>query len=302
MRKIASVHAAYFSPAGTTKKVVLAIGGGVAEALKTDLRPFDFTLPKAREWRLAFDPEDLLVVGLPTYAGRLPNKVAPYVKDFLLTEDPAAGAGERPFVLPVVTYGGRAFENSLAELAGLLLDNGFALFGGAAVCCEHAMAHRVARGLPSEEDLARAATFGREAGNRLQDRLATDMKEDDLSARVREKVPGDFHPADYYTPVDLDGSPTEFLKATPFLRPERCTGCGLCETCCPMNSIHMDAPSGGVGIGPRPCVAGVCIKCHSCVRRCPEKAWEFTDEALRRHIAMLENTCTKASQENFYFL
>ena len=325
---IRTVMAAYFSPAGSTKKVTVAIAEGIAESLSAKLREFDWTVKKNREWRLEFTPSDLLVCGVPTYAGRIPNKVMPYVRENLLVdrdliaarEKAESNAAETPvFAVPVATYGGRAFDNSLAETAGLLKGNGFAIAGGAAMPCEHVFSDLMQPGRPAEEDLAAARAFGRELGEKIRAFLeAAD------GAWEEPVLPGDYTPENYYQPVDLAGQPTNFLKALPVLLDKKCIGCGRCQTVCPMESIVMEkcapkVPAAGMAANPlmagangkpnlsamklqMPAVQGVCIKCHACVKACPQGAWVFKDDAFLRHVEMLTHTYGDAERENEFFL
>ena len=325
MQQIKTVMAAYCSPAGSTRKVTAAVAAGLAESLGAKLREFNWTVKKNREWRLEFGPADLLVVGAPTYAGRLPNLLMPYVRDNLLTDResaaaPAESGGQAAsvFAVPVVTYGGRAFDNALAEAAGLLKKNGFTIAGGAAVPCEHVFSDRLQPGRPAEEDLAAAHAFGAALGEKLQAHLAA-AEETDGAAVLKEPVfPGDYAPESFYQPRDLDGNPTNFLKAKPVLRDRQCIGCGRCQSVCPMESILMEKcapkmPLGGSagGLGrpdlaamkvQRPAVRGVCIKCQACVKACPHGAWVFEDEAFLRHVEMLEHTFGGAVRDNAFFL
>ena len=75
------VVAAYFSGTGTTKKTVLRIAQGIGEALHIPVEDAAFTLPQVRRQELHFGPEDLVVFGTPTYAGRVPNVLLPYLKE-----------------------------------------------------------------------------------------------------------------------------------------------------------------------------------------------------------------------------
>ena len=324
---IKTVMAAYFSPAGSTRIVTAAVAAGLAESLGAKLREFNWTVKKNREWRLEFTPSDLLVVGVPTYAGRIPNKMIPYVRDNLLVDQEimaaraAGGAAEAAepviFAVPVVTYGGRAFDHSLAETAGLLKANGFAVAGGAAVPCEHVFSDVLQPGRPTEEDLTAAHAFGKAVGEKI---LAFQNTAEGGAAGSWEEpvLPGDYAPEAYYQPRDLDGNPTDFLRAKPVLQDRRCIGCGRCQSVCPMASIAMEKctpkiPFGGSagGLGrpdlaamklQRPVVQGVCIKCQACVKACPQGAWAFKDEAFLRHVEMLEQTFGGAARESEYFL
>ena len=83
--KLKSVTAAFFSPTGNAKKIVNEIAQEIAAQAQVPLRTIDFTLPEARnddgtkgEGALyAFEPCDLVVIGTPVYAGRIPNKILP---------------------------------------------------------------------------------------------------------------------------------------------------------------------------------------------------------------------------------
>ena len=74
------VWAVYFSGTGTTEKTVRRIASGLSTALSAPMEVFDFTPPAARQDDLSFGPEDLVVPGVPTYAGRVPNVLLPQAK------------------------------------------------------------------------------------------------------------------------------------------------------------------------------------------------------------------------------
>ena len=75
--EIKTVWAVYFSGTGTTEKVVTAVAKTMAGQLGAEEKKFCFNLPKDREDELAFGPEDLVVMGVPVYAGRVPNLLLP---------------------------------------------------------------------------------------------------------------------------------------------------------------------------------------------------------------------------------
>ena len=86
--EIKTVHAVWFSATGTTRKVVTALSRSIAEGLGAEWREFSFNLPAARQQALAFGPEELVVLGVPVYAGRVPNLLLPYVRDMIKGNGP----------------------------------------------------------------------------------------------------------------------------------------------------------------------------------------------------------------------
>ena len=112
--KIERIYGIYFSPTGSTEQVVRAVSAGAATTFGSISPQYiDLTPPQARTADLQFGPGDLVVIGSPTYAGRLPNKVMPDLRAHILggTQDPG------PLCLPVVTFGNRSYDESLKELA-----------------------------------------------------------------------------------------------------------------------------------------------------------------------------------------
>ncbi len=76
----------YFSGTDTTKKVVCGIGKTLSEnfQIKEKINNVDFTLPKVRGKVVSFSEEDIVIVGVPVYAGRVPNVLLKYLKLFLV--------------------------------------------------------------------------------------------------------------------------------------------------------------------------------------------------------------------------
>jgi flavodoxin len=77
---ISRVYAVYFSPAGSTGAVAEHIAGTIAGKCNLPCKVIDFTLPKMRKEQYSFDENDLVIFGMPTYAGRIPNKALPFVQ------------------------------------------------------------------------------------------------------------------------------------------------------------------------------------------------------------------------------
>ena len=66
----------YFSPTDGTKKIVKEI----AKGMDLDYKDFNITLVENRKDELSFDENDIVIVGVPTYAGRFPKLLQPYTE------------------------------------------------------------------------------------------------------------------------------------------------------------------------------------------------------------------------------
>ena len=147
--RIREIHSLYFSPTGGTAKYAKAMAAGAAEALACPAEVSSFTLPREREEERHFSSDELLIIGSPTYAGKLPNKILPEFQEKL--------RGEHTPILLFVSYGNRNFDNSLAELLSVLRTNGFLPLAAAAFACRHAFSDRICPERPRVEE--RGAQF-----------------------------------------------------------------------------------------------------------------------------------------------
>ncbi len=267
--EIEKIWAVYYSATGTTEKMVTAVAKSLARKLGKPLETVNVSAPAEREKELSFTSADLLVIGIPTYAGRIPNKLLPFFQTKL--------TGNGALAVPVVLFGNRSFDNSLAELCAELESHGFHTVAAAAFVGQHAFASKLAPGRPDAEDIVQAEGFAEKVAEKVQTLT-------ELSTPVQ--IPGD-PVAPYYTPLGVDGQPAKFLKAKPLTDSDKCTKCGLCVTVCPMGSIDPADVSN---------VPGVCIKCQACVVKCPTGAKYFDDPAFLSHKAMLEANYTRRAE------
>ena len=79
--EIKTVWAVYFSGTGTTEKVATHLAKSLAGQLGAQYKSHDYTQPKGRENALQFGPDELVVLGTPVYAGRVPNMMLPFVQN-----------------------------------------------------------------------------------------------------------------------------------------------------------------------------------------------------------------------------
>jgi len=269
--KIERIWAVFFSPAKHTEKIVIAAAGAAAKELGLETLHFlDMTKPENRGEAASFGKGDLVFIAVPTYAGRVPNKLMPFIRDKISGGGALCGC--------LVTYGNRSFDDSLMELNLLMKENGFTVVGGGAFVCQHAFAGKLATGRPDDTDLADAAQLGM--------KIAQKAEADNLNCPV---FPGNNPVGAYYTPKGTDGQPAVFLKAKPVTDETLCIGCGLCARRCPMGSIREEDNFA---------VTGICIKCQACILSCPTGAKYMTDEAFLSHKQMLEEHFADAAREN----
>lgn len=276
--KIAKITAVYFSPVGSTQKVVCHIASTMASVLNVPVEQVDFTLPSGRLQTWHFGPEDLVVFGTPTYAGRIPNKALPFVQSLFSAEGTPAVAA--------VTYGNRSFDSSLTEVVKELDGHGFCPFAAGAFVCRHVFSDALAGGRPNEEDMAFIADFARQAAEKILSASAAA----DLSAPV--EITGRPEVLPYYRPLEADGSPANFLKAKPVTDMEKCTKCGICAAVCPLGSVDSEDFSK---------TPGICIKCHACIRKCPEGARYFDDPSLISHREMIVSHYAERKESEIFF-
>lgn len=269
------VWAVYFSGTGTTEKTVRRIASSLAAAFSAPLEAVDFTAPAVRKEALTFGPDDLVVLGTPTYAGRVPNVLLPY-----LTEQIRGAATP---AVPVVLFGNRDFDDSLMELRNIMTANGFVPVAAAAFVGEHSFSRTLGAGRPNAADLAEMDNFARAAARKIGGLAA-------LPA-VPVAVAGQEPIRPYYTPRDRHGAPINILKVKPKTDMALCSGCGLCAARCPMGSIDPADVSQ---------VKGICIKCCACVKGCPSGAKYFDDAGYLYHQHELEEIYARPARNALF--
>ncbi len=259
---IKQVRLIYFSATGTTRAVVRRVGAQLAERLCASLIEDDFTLPAAREADIVCTADELAVVGVPVYAGRVPNVLLPYVNGHIRGSGTAA--------VPIVLFGNRSFDDALIELREVLETSGFRTVAAAAFVGEHAFSGTLAAGRPDADDMRRADAFAQSVSDKL--RTLDTLPEQPVA------VDGQLPIRPYYTPRDRAGKSVNILKVKPKVR-DTCDHCGKCVQLCPMGSIDATDVSR---------YTGICIKCGACIKGCPRKARFYDDAGYLYHQHELE--------------
>ena len=274
--KIRKVWKIYFSPTGTTKKVVTLLAEETAAILGAPMDEYNFTLPSARQNFPKVESGDLVIFGMPTYAGRLPNLMLKYL---------ATISGNGAMAVPVVTFGNRAFDNSLIELRNILESHDFHTVAAGAFSCEHSFSTELGAYRPDWEDECEIRDFA----HRIAEKISAGKAEQIAISAI--EVPGDPE-AGYYQPRDRKGTFIDIRKVKP-VTGSKCVNCGVCARVCPMGAID---PSDVTS------VPGICIKCNACVKRCTRDAKFFDDKGYLYHKEELEAMYGGDRAENSVFI
>lgn len=263
--KVQTVKAVYFSPTGTTKRVVQAIADTIAPA---SIELIDITKPEAREAALQTSEDELLIIGVPVYMGRVPGLLAQWFHTLQAQNTPT---------VCVVVYGNRAYENALLELKDVVKERGGLPIAGAAYIGEHSFSNSEtpSAGRPNKEDLSHAGSFGKRIREKLQ-------SAESLSEMAEVEVPGTYPYAGMTELWDVD-----FIEVS-----DKCTQCHTCSERCPMGAI---APHASAEIDHEKC-----ITCCACLKACPQNARSMKPGPVKEAQARVNTLFVEPKTPEYY--
>ena len=158
---IKKVTGVYFSPAGSTKTVVETTVDELARLFKAECRYISLNTPSDRAQEYQFAPDELVVFGCPGVCRSAAEQ------DFRRTFARCLH-GEGTPAVALVTYGGRAYDNALAEMCELLTKNNFKPAAGGAFLCRHVFSDKLAAGRPDAADLSELRMLAQDAALKLR--------------------------------------------------------------------------------------------------------------------------------------
>lgn len=198
------VHAIFFSPARSTKKIVEAIASGISQ----NFIIHDIT--QGVQKPIVLTSNDIAVVGVPAYSGQVPELAAEYFSQI-------NGNGARAIVS--CAYGNAHYENTLNQLSNICADAGFLPISSGAFVARHSLFPELAKGRPDRNDLDRARQFGKQS---VIHSCITQNGQLDIEEAVSNRPTG-------VVPL--------VAKAN-----SDCNFCGRCIQACPVGAINSSNP------------------------------------------------------------
>ena len=263
-----SVRLLYFSPTGTTRKVLEAIAKGLGVDKPKHI---DLTSPGTRTGRGRKIQGGLTIIGVPVYTGRVALEAVRGLQRFKAYDAPAVIA---------VVYGNREYEDALLELQNIVTEAGFKPIAGGAFIGEHSFSTEgvpIAQGRPDSDDLDRARSFGTMVQKKISNM-------ESLRNVLPLAVPGNF-------PYRERGPTRDTSPETSY---ELCIKCRKCAEVCPVATITLKED--GVTTDKEKC-----LLCCACVKNCPTEARRLEDPLLTQFIReKLSAMCSNRKEPEFY--
>lgn len=245
-----------FSPTGGTKKVADCL----TSALEGEVTTVDLTDSKQNFNAVSLMKEDVAVISVPSYGGRVPAVAAQRLSQ-------VHGSGARAVL--VCVYGNRAYEDTLAELEDTAKQAGFQVIAAIAAVAEHSIARQFAAGRPDSQDTAQLSDFAKQIRLKLSENNLTEPA-----------IPGN-RPYKKTSSASLVPKPTK-----------ECVRCGVCAQACPVQAIDKG--------DPKKVDDKACISCMRCISVCPHTARRANPVMLAAVGVALKKVCSERKNCELY--
>ncbi len=218
----------FFSATYTTKRVVEAVAANLSKVVTA----YDITNDTSTD-EVAIPADEVVVVGVPVYAGRVPAMAVERLRRFRGDNTPA---------VVVAVYGNRHYDDAVLELHDIMTECGFRTVSAGAFIAQHSIFPKVGKTRPDAEDIADIKLFAEKSAKLV----AKGFGEIVLPGNRPYKVPGGI-------PIWPTAS-------------KKCTACGACARLCPTGAIDPESPK---GVDKTKCIkCGRCIAiCPTKARR-----------------------------------
>lgn len=237
-----------FSPTGGTKKVSEIL----TNALEKEVIQVDLTNSKTDYHSVELTQEDIAVIAVPSYGGRVPSVASERLNMI-------NGNGARAILICV--YGNRAYEDTLVELQDIAKKLNFQVIAAITAIAEHSIVRQYASGRPDTKDSHQLSMYAEQ----IKKKITTGNSNEPA-------IPGN-------RPYKKAGGAGMVPKPT-----KDCIKCDVCATECPVQAIDYN--------NPKKVNSNSCISCMRCVSVCPHSARKVSPVMLSAAGIMLKKVCS----------
>lgn len=248
-----------FSPTGGTQHIVNIL----TENWGYTIHKVDLTNAMTDYTTIQFGEEDLVIIGVPSYSGRVPTVAAERISQI---------KSHHTNCILVCAYGNRAYEDTLIELKDIVEQHHFNVIAAVAAIAEHSIMHQYAKGRPDLQDEHELLSFSKQILTKLTNKLHNPVES--------LQIPGN--------------RPYRKLSSVPLVPKAHlnCIECGLCAKNCPTQAIHLrDVHK----VDRKKCIA-----CMRCVTRCPVSTRGVNPFIVSVAALALQKACSKRKQNELY--
>lgn len=247
--KINNLYEIHFSPTGGTKETVDVISAqwNIPKSI-IDLADMNVEFDKYE-----FYGDDLCVIGVPSFGGRVPAVAVQRIRQLKANNTPT---------IIIATYGNRNYDDTLVELQEIVENVGFCVVAALAVVTQHSIFPQIATGRPDALDKSKLA---------------------EMAIKIKVYI----ERANGFNKAKLSGENRQYkeYKGVP-LKPvtsSKCMKCGICANNCPVGAIPLD--------NPKVTDNEKCISCMRCVRRCPKGARKISELKSSMILMKIKKEC-----------
>ncbi|MDE6602587.1 MAG: EFR1 family ferrodoxin [Lachnospiraceae bacterium] len=247
-----------FSPTGGTKQVTDTI----ITAWGMSAREIDLTCAETDYSALSLEKDDIAVIAVPSYGGRVPAPAAQRISKI---------HGNQAQCVIVCVYGNRAYEDTLTEMHDIAEKSGFRVVAAIAAIAEHSIMHQYATGRPDTKDKQELQDFAKKILEKINDSAA---------GASTPQIPGN-------RPYRKAGGAGLVPKAD-----SKCTRCGLCAKNCPSQAINKE--------NLKTADSKKCISCMRCVAKCPQSARKVNGAMVSAAAFAMKKACSTRKENELY--